>query len=99
MRGSSTVRIAVILSTYNAPERLAPTLTGYAAQRGAEFEIVVADDGSTDATRDVIEQAAHAYGITIRRVWQPDVGFRKCRILNQAALATDADYLIFSDGD
>lgn len=93
------MRIAVILSTYNAPDRLAPTLTGYAAQRGAEFEIVVADDGSTDATRDVIEQAAQAYGIVIRRVWQPDVGFRKCRVLNQAVLATDADYLIFSDGD
>lgn len=93
------MRIAVILSTYNAPDRLAPTLTGYAAQRGAEFEIIVADDGSTDATRDVIEKAAHTYGIVIRRVWQPDMGFRKCRILNQAALATDADYLIFSDGD
>ncbi|WP_129777737.1 glycosyltransferase [Peristeroidobacter soli] len=93
------MRIAVILSTYNAPHRLAPTLTGYAAQRGAEFEIIVADDGSTDATREVIEQAAHTYGIVIRRVWQPDAGFRKCRILNQAAIATDADYVIFSDGD
>lgn len=93
------MRIAVILSTYNAPDRLAPTLTGYAAQRGAEFEIIVADDGSNAATRDVIEQAAHLYGLNIRRVWQPDVGFRKCRILNQAALATAADYLIFSDGD
>jgi glycosyltransferase involved in cell wall biosynthesis len=93
------LRTAVILSTYNAPDRLAPTLTGYAAQRNAEFEIVVADDGSNDVTREVIERAAHAYGIVIRRVWQPDVGFRKCRILNQAVLAIDADYLIFSDGD
>ena len=93
------MRIAVILSTYNAPDRLAPTLTGYAAQRGARFEIIVADDGSTAATREVIERAAHAYGLNIRRVWQPDIGFRKCRILNQAALATAADYLIFSDGD
>lgn len=93
------MRIAVVLSTYNAPDRLEPTLIGYAAQRGADFEVIVADDGSTDATTNVIERVADTYGMTIRRVWQPDVGFRKCRILNQAVLATDADYLIFSDGD
>lgn len=93
------MRIAVILSTYNAPERLKPTLIGYAAQRDARFEIVVADDGSTDATRDVVERVTREHGLAIRHVWQPDVGFRKCRILNQAVLATDAEYLIFSDGD
>jgi glycosyltransferase involved in cell wall biosynthesis len=93
------VRIAVILSTYNAPDRLAPTLIGYATQQAADFEIIVADDGSTDDTRSVIHDIAVTYGVTIQHVWQPDAGFRKCRMLNQAVLATDADYLIFSDGD
>lgn len=93
------MRIAVILSTYNAPERLVPTIIGYAAQRQATFELVVADDGSSELTRRALEQTALAYGLQIRHVWQPDDGFRKCRILNQAVLATDADYLIFSDGD
>lgn len=35
----------------------------------------------------------------IRHVWQPDKGFRKCRILNKAVLTARHDYLVFSDGD
>lgn len=93
------MRIAVILSTYNAPDRLVPTIIGYAAQRASDFELIISDDGSTGATRSQIQDVAQSYNMTIRHVWQPDQGFRKCRILNQAVLATDADYLIFSDGD
>ncbi len=99
MRGSLTVRIAVILSTYNAPDRLAPTLTGYAAQRGAEFEVIVADDGSTDATRESSNKRRMLMASSFGACGSLTCGFRKCRILNQAVLATDADYLIFSDGD
>lgn len=93
------MRIAVILSTYNAPDRLVPTIIGYAGQRDADFELIIADDGSTGDTRSLIQNIAQDYNMTIRHVWQADQGFRKCRILNQAVLATDADYLIFSDGD
>jgi hypothetical protein len=35
----------------------------------------------------------------VRHVWHPDDGFRKCTILNRAIASTDAEYLIFSDGD
>jgi glycosyltransferase involved in cell wall biosynthesis len=93
------VRIAIVLSTYNAPERLEPTLIGYAAQQHKDFELIIADDGSTDATRELIRSIACHYELAIRHVWQSDEGFRKCRILNQAILATPAEYLIFSDGD
>lgn len=93
------MRAAVILSTYNAPDRLRPTLIGYAAQTRRDVEIIVADDGSTFETRALIEDVAQRYGIAVRHVWQEDIGFRKCRILNQAILSTAADYLIFSDGD
>ncbi len=93
------MRIAVILSTYNSPQRLEPTLVGYAAQQLKDFEIIIADDGSAETTRELIRSMARHYQLPIRHVWQSDEGFRKCRILNQAVLATSADYLIFSDGD
>lgn len=93
------MRTAVILSTYNSPERLEPTLVGYAAQLYRDFELIIADDGSTEATRHLIESMASRFAMPLKHVWQPDLGFRKCRILNQAALSTKADYLIFSDGD
>jgi GT2 family glycosyltransferase len=93
------VRTAVILSTYNAPERLKATLIGYSAQLRNDFELIVADDGSDNASKEIIRSIAREYRRPILHIWQTDEGFRKCRILNQAVLATDADYLIFSDGD
>lgn len=93
------MKIAVILSTYNSPDRLKPTLIGYVAQSYRDFEMIVADDGSTDATRQLIRGLVNQYGMPIKHVWQEDQGFRKCRILNQAIASTTADYLIFSDGD
>ena len=93
------MKAAVILSTYNAPDRLHPTLVGYALQSHRDFELIVADDGSTEDTRRVIKDVSTEFSLPIKHVWQEDIGFRKCRILNQAIASTAADYLIFSDGD
>jgi len=93
------MKTAVILSTYNAPDRLHPTLVGYAQQSHRDFELIVADDGSTDATLRVIQEVSNRFAMPIKHVWQEDIGFRKCRILNQAIASSHADYLIFSDGD
>lgn len=64
-----------------------------------DFEIVVADDGSTSETRELIEKMRKEIDIPIQHVWQPDEGFQKSRILNKAIVAAKAEYLIFSDGD
>jgi glycosyltransferase involved in cell wall biosynthesis len=93
------LQISVILSTYNSPDWLAKVLWGYCAQSYPHFEIVVADDGSTSTTSEVIARMQHQTGLTLRHVWQEDQGFRKCRILNRAILAARGEYLIFSDGD
>jgi glycosyltransferase involved in cell wall biosynthesis len=89
---------AVILSTYNSPDLLEKVLWGYAAQTFREFELIVADDGSSAETRRVIERF-EADGMPVNHVWHPDRGFRKCTILNRAIASTEAEYLILSDGD
>jgi glycosyltransferase involved in cell wall biosynthesis len=95
----SALKTAVILSTYNSPRRLALTIAGYSIQSEKHFNIIVADDGSNDETRRCIEDLRRRFGLSIEHVWQEDQGFRKCRILNRCVLATEADYLVFSDGD
>lgn len=93
------MKISVILSTYNQPGHLDLVLHGYGVQDDANFEVVIADDGSSDATRQVIESHRGRWAHSIRHVWQEDEGFRKTRILNKAIEASEGSYLIFSDGD
>ena len=93
------MRVSVIITTYNQPDWLEKTLWGYAAQTTRDFDIVVADDGSTGETKARIDAVREATGLAIRHVWHEDRGFRKCKIVNRAIHATDADYLIFTDGD
>ncbi len=91
--------VAVILSTYRQPAWLRKSLWGYALQTHRDFELIVADDGSGPETADVVAEARRETDLEIRHLWQEDRGFRKPRILNEAILAADADYLVFSDGD
>ncbi|MDH3732454.1 MAG: glycosyltransferase family 2 protein [Gemmatimonadota bacterium] len=93
------MRLTVILSTYNAPRRLGLVLTGYEEQKFDGFDIVVADDGSTDATGELIEEHRSRGRLSLSHVWHPDEGFRKCAILNRAIEAATGEYLVISDGD
>lgn len=93
------MKTAVVVTTYNRPDALTAVLAGYAAQRDAEFDLVIADDGSTDATRRVVDAfKAHAK-FAVSHVWHADHGFRAAAIRNRAIAATRADYIIFTDGD
>ena len=49
-------RIAIIITTYNWPAALEAVLTGYLSQSRPPDELIIADDGSTDETREVLEQ-------------------------------------------
>lgn len=93
------MKVSVVFSTYNSPEWLAKVLWGYSQQTHKDFEIIVADDGSTEETARTIENLREQTGLVIRHVWQEDKGFQKCRILNKAILQVRTDYVIFSDGD
>jgi glycosyltransferase involved in cell wall biosynthesis len=93
------MRTSVIVSTYNAPEWLEKVVWGFAVQSRRDFELIIADDGSTEATALLIQDLAEQTGLEIGHVWHEDRGFRKCAILNKAIERARADYLVFSDGD
>jgi len=93
------VKTAVIVTTYNRPDALAAVLAGYGAQRDAKFELIVADDGSTETTRDVVAAFKSQAQFPVAHIWHEDRGFRAAAIRNRALAATHADYIVFSDGD
>lgn len=92
-------KASVIFSTYNSEEWLEKVLWGYSVQTTKDFEIIIADDGSKEKTKNLIEKYQNILDIPIIHVWQEDNGFQKSQILNKAILASTTDYLIFSDGD
>lgn len=93
------MRVSVIISTYNHPEWLEKVLWGYECQGYKDFEVVIADDGSGEPTRKLIERFTRESNLSIIHVWHEDNGYQKCQILNKSIQAATTDYLIFTDGD
>jgi glycosyltransferase involved in cell wall biosynthesis len=91
--------ISVIISTYNHPKWLEKTLWGYQLQSFKDFEVIIADDGSDEETKNVITAAQAELDFPIKHAWHEDNGFQKSVILNKATLLTENDYLVFTDGD
>jgi glycosyltransferase involved in cell wall biosynthesis len=75
------------------------TLWGLCRQTQRDFEVLIADDGSSDETRRLIDRFLAESALKIQHLWQENLGFRKGRILNQAIVRATGDYLIFLDGD
>lgn len=92
-------KISVIVTTYNWPEALDATLTSLIGQTDRDFEIIVADDGSTEQTRHVIDRLRAASPVSVVHVWHPDEGFRAAAIRNRAIAAASGEYLVLMDGD
>ena len=93
------MNVSVIITTYNQPRWLERVLWAYHFQTHRQFQIVIADDGSDESTRLIIEQLRASTGLDIQHIWQSDQGFRKCSILNKAIVSSKHAYLVFSDGD
>jgi glycosyltransferase involved in cell wall biosynthesis len=92
-------RISVILSTYNRPDALEMVLRSLEAQTSDDFEVIVADDGSQEDTRKMIERVQSESRLNLKQVWHEDEGFRAAAIRNKAVAASQGDYLVFLDGD
>jgi glycosyltransferase involved in cell wall biosynthesis len=95
--------ISIIITTYNNPLSLELILCALDEQeeksRHGSYEAVIADDGSSEDTRWLIENIKNKLSYPIHHVWQPDKGFRVAMIRNKAATIANGEYLIFIDGD
>jgi glycosyltransferase involved in cell wall biosynthesis len=91
--------ISVIVTTYNRADALDAVLRSLAGQTDHDFEVLVADDGSTAATAAVIETWRAKIGQRLEQVWHEDRGFRAAEIRNRAILASRGAYCVFLDGD
>jgi len=95
----SDLHISVIIATYNMPQWLEKVLWGYQNQSFENFEIIIADDGSGDETKNVIDKFKEISKVPIIHLWHEDKGYRRQTILNQAIQEASKEYILFTDGD
>jgi glycosyltransferase involved in cell wall biosynthesis len=93
------VKISLVISTFNQPDALAKTFAGVARQTQPPQEILIADDGSDDPTRQLVENFSKTSSTPVKHLWHPHDGFRKTIILNKTVAAADGNYLICTDAD
>ncbi len=90
---------ALLISTYNWPEALNLVFQSILGQTRMPDEVIIADDGSGNDTKKVIDIFREKCPVPVRHFWQADDGFRKTVIINQAISYTDCAYIIQIDGD
>jgi glycosyltransferase involved in cell wall biosynthesis len=93
------MKLSLLVTTYNWPEALDLVLLSVAQQRIAPFEVIVADDGSTEATSRLVSDWHRRAAFPIEHVWQEDMGFRAARSRNRGIAAARGDYVVMIDGD
>jgi glycosyltransferase involved in cell wall biosynthesis len=91
--------ISVIVTTWDREDALDAVLRSLAGQTDRKFEVIVADDGSGEATAKLIADWVPRLGVPLKHVWQEHRGFRAAEIRNRAILASHGTYCIFLDGD
>jgi GT2 family glycosyltransferase len=89
----------LVVATYENPRALRLCLASVARLAPAPDSVAVADDGSGPDTRAVADAFAARSPVPVRHVWHDDRGFEKNAILNRAIASSEADFLVFIDGD
>ncbi|HRE77217.1 MAG TPA: glycosyltransferase family 2 protein [Flavobacterium sp.] len=90
---------SLIISTYNWPEALDLCLKSAINQSISPNEIIIADDGSREETKYLIEHYTKISKVQIVHVWHEDTGFKLAEIRNKAIAKSSYSYIIQVDGD
>lgn len=84
--------ISIIIVTYNRAHFLKAALNSIKKQTFKDYEIILVDDGSTDSTKEVVEQYEG-----IRYIYQEHGGISKAR--NTAVMAAKGKWIATLDSD
>lgn len=91
--------VSLIITTYNWKEALTVVLKSVNRQTRMPNEVIVADDGSRDDTRERIEALRDTLDFNLVHIHQPDDGFQVSKIRNRGIAAAKSEYIISIDGD
>lgn len=89
--------VSVIIPTYNRDKLLGYSLDSLQLQSLAKnrYEVIVADDGSTDNTRDIVKQ--YEGKMNLKYLFQEDKGYRPASARNMGISAAEGRICVFID--
>lgn len=93
------VSISLIITTYNRKDALELVLLSVLHQSVLPFEVIVADDGSTNDTANMVKEYQKKFPVPLEHCWHEDNGFRLSHIRNKAIAMAKGEYIIMVDGD
>ena len=93
------MKVSLIIATYNWVEALNLVLKSIEKQSVFPDEIIIADDGSKEPTRELINIWKEKSKVPIVHIWHEDKGFRLSEIRNKAIAQSKYEYIIQVDGD
>lgn len=93
------MKTTLLISTYNWENALELVLLSANNQTIKPTEIIIADDGSKESTKEIIDRFKEIIPISLVHIWHEDKGFRRSKILNKAIAIAKGDYIIQLDGD
>src|SRR5262249_10652580 len=90
-------QVSIILPTYNRARFLPQAFASIRSQRCTTWELVVVDDGSTDATPELVQQFRAEVPQPVRYIRQANGGPYAAR--NTGLDAAHGEYVAFFDSD
>ena len=90
---------SLIITTYNQKERLALVLDSVKELSYLPDEVLIADDGSKEDTKELIQAYQKDFPVPLKHIWHEDKGFRLSEIRNLAIKNAKGEYIIIIDGD
>jgi glycosyltransferase involved in cell wall biosynthesis len=94
------MQASVIISYYKNLAQLQLLLRALNMQSALGcFEVIISEDDDAPQTIAFMNELKYGLGFPLIHVSHPDQGFRKCKALNNAIRAANAELLIFFDGD
>lgn len=95
---AAQMRFSIVIPCYNYARVVERAICSALAQGGDDYEVLVINDGSTDASHDVLERCATKFaGRPLRIVHQANAGLSAVR--NRGAQLAAGGYLIYLDAD
>ena len=88
------ISVTLVISTYNWPKALELVFKSILNLRVFPDEIIIADDGSDQRTKSIIEEFKQQIEVPVKHLWQEDLGFRKTIIMNRAISSAYGNYII-----